>query len=539
MVRAQQDGRAGRRVELDPAAVAQKEIAASAKLEEVRAAAADETAVAIARPDGVAAILCAGVARENAGCQIDRPAIGQDRVVARADGQVVRAAAEDAEIGAVARADRVGAVEGRRRGGQSQRVEFGGALFLAFAGLECHRSAIAKQKVAARAERDVVRAAAARDLADAVAGDDGVVPAGRRGACGEGQGDEIDRTVVADDDIVARADRGAVRAVAEDDDAVSVARRDGVVSILCAAFRHGLQHEVVEAGDGFLRCVKFGLLVFVGLFAFGDEGFELLQRLQDQRVEGDRSVVANHRVAAFAERDVVRAAAADDHVDRVESARRVFAAIRQVDIVPARQRGGDGGEFAVAAPLDDAGPGRAFEPRIVACDDVGAAGGGERVVALAAEDQVGAVAAGDAVIVARCVRDGGYGLHPFQNAGAFDIGAVADQDVGAAGVGQNLHLRARAAAADQNVGADAARQRVDAGGGVADPGGDQPLHDAVGGNLNRGEVADEDRGARAAGQHIAVAAADQNISAAVSEDLIRAVGLDNRLNYQRFRKAID
>ena len=62
MVRAQQDGRAGRRVELDPAAVAQKEIAASAKLEEVRAAAADEAAVAIARPDGVAAILFAGVA---------------------------------------------------------------------------------------------------------------------------------------------------------------------------------------------------------------------------------------------------------------------------------------------------------------------------------------------------------------------------------------------------------------------------------------------------------------------------------------------
>src|SRR6185503_19893384 len=149
----------------------------------------------------------------------------------------------------------------------------------------------------------------------------------------------------------------------------------------------------------------------------------------------DDGVVAGHRIGPAAERDLVRAVAADDDVVGAAGGGVDVAAVEAARDVPR----------AAMAEAGDA---------VVAEDDVATAGGRDAVAPGAADDHVAAAVDGDGIVTARG-RAGGRHLRHLPEAVAAHDAVVAAHGVVAAVQGDAVGTRAAEDGVDRVVAAGA------------------------------------------------------------------------------------
>ena len=310
------------RVERDGAVVAQQHVAAIAGPDTVVARAADHDMVAIAQRDAVvtghAGQRCHprdGQHLQAVGAARDAAIVAQDqhRAVARADDIVADAA--DHQFAAVAGHDGVVAAAGRLRAAAGEGDGHAGRI-------EADAAVVAEDDVVAIGGTDGVAADAAEHDRRRAAGSDGVGAADGRRAVLRGdagqvlrQRVELQRAVVADDDVAAAGHRDAVGAVAADDDVIARHVGDAVVAagrVRGTGHPHhaGVAQQVVGAGQ-----------------------------LDDVAMVADQDVVAGAAVEhVVADRQRVRHAGHVARRGRVHHRHQVRAghgeALRQVDIDP-------------------------------------------------------------------------------------------------------------------------------------------------------------------------------------------------------------
>ncbi|GJD85850.1 hypothetical protein HPGCJGGD_3744 [Methylobacterium haplocladii] len=503
------------------AAVAEHDLRTRAERDRIRTGTADDGDVAVGRRDGVAAAdarIDALDRDETAGREQRHAAVAEDDVVARADLDDVRAeAAENGGVAILGRDRVVAAGPGRDRGhGGDHAVREG-----------C-RSTVAEHDLTACAQGDLVGTGAADDGDVAVGRRDDVVAAHRRIEAldrGELAGREQRHAVVAEDDVVARADLDDVSAEAAEDGRVAVLGFDRVTAADLGGDGgdggdlpvHEGRRAAVAEDD--LRALAERDLVRTGAADDGDVAFGRvddvvaadrglvvgrLDRGQDRDRhddaadaaraghEGRRAGVAQDHLRSRADGDAVLAGAADDRGVAVGRLDRVVAADRAVDAAQARQDAAREQGFAVVAE-----------------DDVVARARGDLVGAEAAEDDVVAVRRRDRVAAA----DARVGRHH----AADDVGAVQCDPGGRRAVLVDLAVVAdedvRAGLGVDGVGARSPRLVEE---GIGD------RHDAADVVEVQARIAEDDVGGGAAGDRVVPGAATDDVAALATGDRVVA-----------------
>ena len=111
-----------------------------------------------------------------------------------------------------------------------------------------HGSGVAEDEVVAVADRQLIREGAADEDAVAVARDQRIGARQRVGGVFDHAFHQIDRTAVGDDDVVSVADGHQVVAAAKHAEIVAVARADGIVAV-----------QLVMVGGEEKRIARFGV----------------------------------------------------------------------------------------------------------------------------------------------------------------------------------------------------------------------------------------------------------------------------------------
>ena len=518
---ARRHGTRRRHGEVGLAAVAEDDVVARAGGDPVGPRTADDPGLAVLGLDDV---VTADLRRDrldalgSAVAERRPAAVAEDHVVARANlDRVGPRAAEDGGI-AAGRRDRVVAADlGRDREDRGDgAIDEGG------------RAAVAEHDLRALAERDPVGARAADHRGVAVLGLDDVVAADARI-------DALDRdeladpedgfAAVAEDDVVARADRDTVGAGPAEDGGVAVARRDRVAAAdlgrdrghggdpavlegrRAAVAEHDL-HALAERDPVGARAADDGRIAVLGLddVVAADARIDALDRGETAGVEQRPAAIAEDDVVARADLDRVRARAADDGGVALDRGDRVVATDRRGQRGDRRDPAVDEGGRAAVAEHD--------LPAIAERDPVGARAADDGDVAVPGLDAV--VAADRRLVVRGLDGDQDRNGHAADGAGAGGearLAGIAEDHVRAGADGDAVLARA----ADDGGVAVASLDRVVAAGRAGDAA------------QARQHAAREHRLAVVAEDDVVAGARGDRVGAEAADDHVVAVGRNDRV----------